>query len=135
VTTGHFTLRPGFNVVLIIVWGLAAGVLSWAAQPHPVLLAGVGAAAGLIAGLLQRRSIQSAPATFAGARSALDVRRAFMSNRSGKLSIAMIWIAGLVLMVIALVKGGNVPLGFAAGYATFMFVREIFAFRAVAKEA
>ena len=134
-TSTHFTLRPGFNVFLIVVWGLAAGLFVWVVRPHPFLLTGVGAAAGLFAGILQRRSIRSAPATFAGARSVLDVRQALMSNRSGKLSIAMIWIAGLVLAVIAMIEGGNAPLGFAAGYAMFMFVREVVAFRAVVNQA
>lgn len=45
----------------------------------------------------------------------------------------MIWITGVVLLAIALVQSGNVPLGFAAGYASFMFVREIVAVRVIAE--
>jgi hypothetical protein len=126
-------LAPRFNSILIAVWALAAAVLLCVVRPRPILPAAVGAAAGLLAGLLQRKSVRSAPAIFARARSALDVRRAFMSTGAGRLSIAMIWVAGLVLAAIALVQGGNVLLGFVAGYASFLFVRELVSVRAIAE--
>lgn len=76
-TETHFTLSPRFNAILIVVWALAAGAVLWIARPHPVVLTSIGAAAGLLAGILQRKSVLSAPAIFAGAQSTLEVRRAF----------------------------------------------------------
>ena len=94
-----------------------------------------------LAGILQRKSIQLSPGLFAAARSILQIRRAFKSNRAGALSIAMVWATGLVLFVrIALVHGGDRAFGgdnafveLVAGYAMFIFVRDVVAFGAVSE--
>jgi len=128
----HLTLDARFNAALIVVWALAAGALLYLARPRPLLLSGVGAAAGLVAGILQRKSVRLAPASFAEAKSAVEVRRAFKSNPPGRLSIGMVWITGIGLLAIALLQEGNALLGFVAGYVSFMFAREIVAFQALA---
>ena len=84
----HFTLSRRFNAAFIVVWGLAAFSFIMWAGPRPLLPAVVGCIAGFVAGLLQRGSVKASPALFARASSALEVRRAFMSNRAGKASIA-----------------------------------------------
>ena len=124
----HFTLNRRVNLALIVVWGLGASLLTILAQPRPVLTVVIGAVSGLVAGLLQRGSVKSSPHLFAQAQSALAVRRAFMSNVQGKLSIALLWATALTLVGVAF-AGRGVPLfAFGAGYFSFMFLREITTF-------
>ena len=65
----HFTLTTWFNVLLIVVCALVVGALLSIAHPRPLLLSTLGAGAGLVAGILQRKSVVSSPAIFAEARS------------------------------------------------------------------
>jgi hypothetical protein len=122
----HFTLMMRFNLLLILVCALVVGALLSILHPRPLLLSIIGAGAGLVAGMLQRWSVRSSPEAFAGARSALDVRRAFRSNLPGTLSIVTMWATVLALLAVAWALGEN-PLGLFAGYASFMFAREIVA--------
>ena len=121
----HFTLNRRVNVAFIVAWGLGALLITVVAQPRPFITAAIGAASGLIAGLLQRGSVRAAPALFAQAQSALEVRRAFMSNRQGKLAIALQWATGVLLLVIGFARPGTPLLAFFAGYLSFMFLREV----------
>lgn len=127
----HFTLTTRFNVVLIAVSAVVAGVLLFLVHPRPLLSSAIGVGAGLLAGILQRKSIRSSPALFAAARSAPDVRRALRSNRPGTLSIATIWATGLALFAVALAHRDNALLGFVAGYASFVCIREVVVFGAM----
>jgi len=137
----HFSLTTWYNALVIAVSAAVAGALVFLAQPRPLLSSAIGISAGLLAGMLQRKSIQLSPALFAAARSILQIRRAFKSNRAGALSIAMVWATGLVLFVsIALVHGGDSAFGgdnalveMVAGYAMFMFARDVVAFGAVSE--
>lgn len=104
----HFTLTTWFNVAVIVVLAVAAGILLSTLKPRPVLVAATGAAAGLVAGALQRASVASSRAVFASARSMREVRRAFRSNRPGVTFLS-----------------------FLAGFASFMLVREIVSFGAI----
>lgn len=126
----HFTLTTWFNVLIIVICALVVGVLLTVMHPRPFLLSGIGAGAGLLAGMLQRQSVRSSPATFAEARSALQVRRAFRSNHAGTLSIATMWVTGVALIAVAFAQGGH-PLSPIAGYASFMLMRDIVAFGAI----
>jgi len=127
----HFTLTRRDNVAFIVIWGLVAcSFIIWA-RPRPFLAVVVGCTAGFVAGLLQRASVRSSPVLFAQATSALEVRRAFMSNRAGKTSIALLWATGLALVVLGLAGGGNPFVAIIAGYVTFMFVRETTSFGAI----
>jgi len=132
-TKTHFTLTTWFNVVLIVVWAVAVAAFLSIARPRPLLSSAIGAGAGLMAGILQRKSVQSSAAIFAEAKSALEVRRAFKSNRPGKLSIATTWVTGFGLLAVALAQGGNALLGLGAGYVSFMLLREIVGFGAIAE--
>src|SRR5439155_18196171 len=90
-STIHFSLTTWYNTLLIVVSALVAGSLVSLAHPRPLLSSAIGVGAGLLAGILQRKSVQSSPALFAAASSALEIRRAFKSNRAGALSIATVW--------------------------------------------
>ena len=83
----HFTMSPQYNVDAMLLAGTLAFGLLMLAHPRPILASVVGVMAGLLVGWLQRQSLRLSPAEFAGARTALEVRRAFMSNRPGRLSI------------------------------------------------
>jgi hypothetical protein len=113
------------NRVLIAVWGGVAALCLMRLHPSPVPLSAFGAATGLVTGLLQRRSLHSSPDVFAEATSAIQVRRAFKTNRAGRAAIALTWIAAALLFLGALAQSGNVPLAFVAGYVSFMFMREL----------
>src|SRR5256885_9477032 len=103
----HFTLTRRVNFAFIVVWGLAASSFIIWARPRPFLSAVVGCITGFVAGLLQRASVRASPALFAQATSTLEVSRAFMSNRAGKSSIALLWGTGLALVVMGLAGGGK----------------------------
>ena len=108
----HFSWTTWYNSLVVAVSAVVAGALVLLAQPRPLLSSAIGTGAGLLAGILQRKSIQLSPGLFAAARSILQIRRAFKSNRAGALSIAMVWATGLVLFVrIALVHGGDIAFG------------------------
>ena len=130
-STIHFSLTTWYNTLLIVVSALVAGSLVSLAHPRPLLSSAIGVGAGLLAGILQRKSVQLSPALFAAARSALEIRRAFKSNRAGALSIATVWGTLSVLIVIALAHGFNVLVDYFAGYASFVFVRDVVAFGAI----
>jgi len=127
----HFTLTRRVNAAFIVVRGLAAFSFIMWTRPRPLLRAVVGCIAGFAAGLLQRGSVKASPALFARASSALEVRRAFMSNRAGKASIALLWATGLALVAVALAGGGNPFVAAIAGYVAFMLVREVTSFGAI----
>jgi len=127
----HFTLNRRVNLGFIVVWGLGAALLIILGRPRPLLTVVIGAVSGLAAGLLQRGSMRSSPSLFAEAQSALDVRRAFMSNVPGKLSVALLWVTGLSLIVVGVAGPGAPLVAFSAGYFSFMFVREVTTFSAV----
>ena len=124
----HFTLTRRVNLAFIVVWGLAASCFIIWVRPRPFLPVMVGCIAGFVAGLLQRGSVRASPALFARATSALEVRRALMSNRAGKSSTALQWGTGLALVAVGLAGGGNPFVAALAGYFMFMFAREITAF-------
>src|SRR5262245_54189540 len=92
----HFTLTARFNVSLIMATALVALGLLLFLRPRPVLPVAIGLAAGVATGVLQRISVRSSRSDFARSHTAIEVRRAFMSNRPGKLSIGLLWATGVV---------------------------------------
>ena len=129
----HFSLTARFNVFLIIATGLVASLLVLLLRPRPVVPVAIGLVAGAVTGALQRLSIRTSPADFARSQTALEVRRALMSNRPGKLSIAVLWATGVVLLIVALTRASSPLLEFAAGYASFMLARETLSFGVLAE--
>ena len=126
----HFTLTRPVNAGFIVLWGLAAFIMVIWARPRPILTVAIGCVAGLAAGLIQRGRVRNSPDMSTQAKSALEVRRAFMSKRAGKWSIALLWSTGLILVVVSFAGGGNPTVAAIAGYMSFLFVREITAFGA-----
>jgi len=91
----------------------------------------IGAASGLVAGLLQRSSVRASLHLFAQAQSARAVRRAFMSNVQGKLAIALMWVTAFTLVGVGFASSGVSLFAFGAGYFSFMFLREITTFSVI----
>jgi hypothetical protein len=81
--------------------------------------------AGLLAGVLQARSIYSHRLEFLSAHTALQVRAALTSSISGKVSIALLWLAGSALIAL-LIRGGEYATvqTIVGSYATFSLARE-----------
>ena len=127
----HFTLMPSFNIAVIATTGVVASTLLLFSHPRPFLSVALGILAGVVTGALQRRSVRLSPGAFAQAKSALEMRRAFMSNQPGKLSIRLVWGTGIVLLVVAFVQMGSPPISLIAGYASFMVARELVSFGAI----
>src|SRR5262245_35924834 len=128
----HFTLERRFNVILIAVWGVAAVASLWIDCPRAFTPSAVGAAAGVLAGILQVRSVRSSPASFARAATVLEVRRAFVANGPGQAAIAMIYVIGLGLLAVALSQDQYPLVVFLAGFTSFTFTRDLVALRAIA---
>ena len=127
----HFTLTPIFNVGVIAVAGLVASALLLVSKPRPLVSVALGIVAGVVTGALQRRSVSLSPAAFSGAKSALEVRQVFMSNQPGKLSIMLLWVTSVALLVVALAQVGSPLVAVVAGYASFMFARDLVSFGAI----
>ena len=120
-------IAPPINIWFVVLMGAAACWFSWYSTPHPALLIAIGAASGLLAGTLRRKSIQSAPEQFSHTTSGMGVTRAFASNLTGKLSIAVLGVTLLGFVAIAVARGGEATFGAGAGMASFVVARDIVA--------
>ena len=128
----HKSLTAKTNRVLIACWAL--GVISLAILTAGALpLCAVGAAAGVGAGVLQARTLRSEASTFARTVTAMDVRRVLAGSGNGKMAIAIGWLCGVILLILAFV-GGAGPVAIArwlAGYLAFMLMRDVVAYPAL----
>ncbi|MCL2886933.1 MAG: hypothetical protein FWF20_09170 [Betaproteobacteria bacterium] len=82
--------------------------------------------AGILAGLLQYRAISQHPSKFQTAITALQVRAVLISCGSGKASIALLWLAGIALILLLMYGGDHATIQTIVGsYAIFSFAREL----------
>ena len=119
----HSTLRTKINIGLAIGWGCVAGALLIVAQGTPSFAVVCGGVGGIVSGLLQGRAMTAAREAFLTSESALDVRRALTSTSFGKASLAIQWVACIVLIVMIVTRTGNLP-GILGSLALFFCVRE-----------
>ena len=129
----HKSLSVRTNRLLIVLW--AAGVLAFALFTRGTIALPVviGAACGVVAGLLQRTALRSNASAFAETATALDVRHILTSSRSGKTAISVGWICALVLLVIAILfrQNSQIAASWFAGYLAFMLFRDAIAYSAL----
>jgi len=121
----HLTLKPMFNVMLMMVWGIGTMVGYFAVSPHPLLFIFVGAVLGLIGGLMQIQSFKEGIELFLNAETLLDVRSQLKSTKWGKRYLYWLW-GGSILLAVFVVKLSPDPIvAFLAGYFSMMFLREV----------
>jgi len=99
--------------------------------PSLVILAAF-VVAGSLAGLLQNIALRRHASQFQAASSALQVRAALVSSAPGKSSVALLWLAGVALILL-LIYGGKIATiqTIVGAYASFSLVREAVAFPAL----
>ena len=126
----HASLRLQPNIVIIGACLLVAVGTAMRPGPFPVLAWAVAVGFGVVVGGLQSRSMRMVPEKFLGAQSSVEVRKALMSTRPGRLTVLGQWIV-LPLLLVTGWWGGNVVAGALGGYALFMAVRDIVSLRTI----
>ena len=121
----HASLRPATNIVAILAWAIAAGVMSSLVAPRPFLVMGFGVFLGVIGGYMQVLSFREGRESFLSANSAMDVRRRMKETKWGKKYIYFLWAGGVLLVVVSFLVSTNPALAFPAGYFSMMFAREV----------
>jgi uncharacterized membrane protein len=126
----HTSLQPKTNMKLLVVWGVFAVVVAFVASPTPWFFLGVGVALGFCAGIIQLRALRESSASLLTTQTAMEVRRALSSSRSGRLYLYAFWGSMAVLSVLAFyLLRGRAFVGLLAGYSAFAFTRELLALR------
>jgi hypothetical protein len=129
----HATLTPQTNAKLSVLWALMLTACLFISTQPALLPLGGFAIAGLCAGLLQARAIRHDPSKFLAAETALAVRAALASSLGGKVSIALLWLAGAAMLWVVFTSDGRaVPQTVVGSYAAFALTRELSSFHAVA---
>ena len=131
----HTSLTTRTNVILSILWFAIAAAISILSSESMWAPIAVGAYLGILAGALQLRALRESAATLVLATSALEVRRALRTSRTGRWYIYVLWLSVLTIIVFATwAFRGRVggPSGMIAGAAAFAFVRELISLPGVA---
>ncbi|RPI80030.1 MAG: hypothetical protein EHM45_00425 [Desulfobacteraceae bacterium] len=121
----HFTLRPSTNIVLIMLWGTIAVALFFLCNPHPILIAGVGALLGLVGGIMQTLSFRQARDSFLDTKTMLEVRAKLKSTMWGKRYLHYLWASNIFLVILSFSFSSNPALAILTGFFSLMFIREI----------
>lgn len=126
----HTTLKPKTNMTLLVVWGIAAVVVTLIAPPTQWLFLGVGAALGVCAGVFQLRALRESSASLITTQTAMEVRLVLSSSRFGRRYICAFWASMVVLFALAFyLLRGRAFVGLLAGYSAFAFIRELLTLR------
>jgi len=121
----HFTLRPSANIIFIMLWGAIAVSLFFICDPHPILIAGVGALLGLIGGIMQTLSFRQARDSFLDTKTMLEVRAKLKSTIWGRRYLYYLWASNIFLVVLSFSFSSNPALAILIGFFSLMFIREI----------
>jgi hypothetical protein len=129
----HKSLTRKANRTLIAIYSSGVAVLMLVTGSVIFLACLVGAAFGVVAGVLQRRVLQTHAAEFIQTTTAMDVRRVMTSSRAGTAAISLTWISGATLLILALAFGQLTLawLSWFAGFLAFMLVRDAVAYTAL----
>ena len=126
----HKSLTPQHNLLLIVFWALiVATFIFGSAYPNKLFMLGVGIIFGIFIGVLQVRALQESKDQFLSAKTALEVRAAMMSSRSGRAAIYILYVAAGSLLLIAFTQHEVAGFGLIAGYAALAFIRESIALK------
>ena len=128
----HSSLKPKTNIVLLVVWAALAVVTGAALTPASMVILGVGAFLGCVAGLVQHRALKLAGPRLLKAKSLVEVRTALSFSLWGKSYLYLFWSSVAVLLVLGLWKfEKEITFVFLAGYSALAFMRELVTLPAV----
>ena len=126
----HTTLQPKTNIKLLAIWGTITVVVVMVAFPVPWSMLVVGAALGACAGVIQLRSLRDSATLLLRAQTAMDVRRALSSSRTGRIYLYAFWGSMLILFAAAVyLLRDRAFVGLIASYSAFAFMRELVTLR------
>ncbi len=128
----HYTLTPRGNVMLMALMATVLAVCIFTGSgPSLLVLAGF-AVGGVIAGLLQNNALRRHTRQFQTASSALQVRVVLISSVPGKGAVALLWLAGVTLLLLLIYGGQYATIQTVVGsYAVFSLAREAASFPAL----
>jgi hypothetical protein len=134
----HITLSPKANRIGIACFAGIALLLLVLTSGALWSFCALGAALGIVSGILQHRELRSRPAAFAQAKTSRDVRRILSRSWPGKLAIATSWICSGSLVVMASIQietpRGSV-LAWFSGALAFAAERDLIAYPALSRVA
>ena len=121
----HKSLRPQSSLLLISIWAaVIIAFLFGVRHPSKILVLGIGAVAGSVAGALQLRAMRESRERFLAAKNAEEVRAALMSSKSGRFSTYSLYVVVGILVTMALIDPATVWAGVLAGYASYALLRD-----------
>lgn len=128
----HYTLTPRGNAALMALMAAVLLTCFFTGNGPSLIVLAAFMAAGTLAGLLQSIALRRHASRFQSANSARQVRAALLSSVPGKASVALLWFAGVALILLLVYGGQYATIQTIVGaYATFSFVREAAAFPAL----
>jgi hypothetical protein len=96
----HSSLRARNNVVLACVWLVALLAVAFFLGRVPWAMVAAGGVSGALQGALQRRALRDGVASFAKARTAMEVRAAMLSTSAGRAQIKVLWCSFALYFVV-----------------------------------
>lgn len=128
----HYTLTPLGNTALMAIMAAALLVCFLTGNGPSLAILAAFMVAGGLAGLLQNIALRRHASQFQSASSALQVRAALVSSVPGKASVALLWLAGVALILLLINGGQYASIQTIVGaYASFSLVRDAAAFPAL----
>jgi hypothetical protein len=128
----HSSLTIRANAALLLLWCAVLVACFLASPPPSLFVLAPFFLGGLAAGLLQSKAMRGALTELKAAATSRQVRKVLLLSCSGKLSVLLLWCAGLAVLGLLLRGGitGSLQSVFSA-YAAFSLAREAAALPAV----
>ena len=92
----HWSLTPGFNLLLVCAWAAVLAALMALGAPLPGLALPIAGLGGMLVGAFQRRAMGASRDAFRSARTALEVRAALRTTASGRAALALQYAAWIL---------------------------------------
>jgi len=122
----HTTLKPIWNIALLVIWAIAAAVFALSASLIPWVSLAAGFLFGSSAGMIQARTLRASKSAFTTATSLMEVRQVLQASTSGKTYLILLWAELILLLFLAIwFYRPDVFGAFAASYCAYAFAREL----------
>lgn len=126
------TLRIKTNIILIIIWGIIAGFLTYINFPKSLPYAFMGTVFGVIGGVMQFKGLRAGIDNITIAVTMIDVRVKFKETMWGKRYFTFHWISAIVMLTSAIMYYKVNPIiPFLTAYVCFMLLRELITLSAI----